>query len=207
MKDRALTGSEPTKVAGSCKTYYKRSCSGPTPTLVPTPVPSLTPAPTPAPPPAPTNTCYGHFTNVVVDEGVNVGHRLFTRSSNDCQAACTNEPNCKSFSLCPEYNGCWMKDRALTGSEPTKVAGSCRTFYKMVCVALTPTSPPTAVAADLPSYSDIHRSDRAGRPTVTTTAIRYYAPPPLGIVGTGHHTCLSGGILLGAVVVSLAAFS
>jgi len=99
-----------------------------------------------------------------------------------------------------------MKDRALTGSEPTKVAGSCRTFYKMVCVAPTPTSPSTALAATLAPYSDIHGSDRVGGPTVTTTGIRYHAPPSIGIVGIGHHTCLSGGILVGAVVVSLAAF-
>jgi len=158
-----------------------------------------TAAPTPAPtPPASTNTCYGHFTDVVVDEGIDVGQRLFTKSPDVCQAACTNDPNCKSFALCPAFHGCWMKDRALTGSEPTKVLGQCRTYYKMVCVVPSPTPPSTAAVKAL--------SARIGRPAVTTT-IRYYASPPMGVVGIGHHIFLSSGILVGAVVVSLAAIA
>merc|ERR1712187_663378 len=63
-------------------------------------------------------------------------------------------------------------------------------------------------AETIAPYPDIDGSDRVGRPTViTTTTNRYYAPPPIGVVGSSHHTCLSCGILVGALVVSLAAFS
>merc|ERR1711972_664640 len=69
------------------------------------------------------------------------------------------------------------------------------------------TLPPSGAQTIAP-YPDIDGSDRVGRPTViTTTTNRYYAPPPIGVMGSGHHTCISCGILVGALVVSLAAFS
>jgi hypothetical protein len=160
MKDMVLTGSETTKVLNQCQTFYKKTCSGSSTSIVSTP--ATTPAPTAVPTPVSTSSsslaletttpgagapCYGDFSNLVVEEGNGVGG-VITSSSSECQTACTNNANCQSVSFCPQWNGCWMKDMFLTGSETTKVLGQCRTYYKRTCsgsstLALTSTPAPT----------------------------------------------------------------
>jgi len=80
-------------------------------------------------------TCYGEFAELVVDEGNEIGAQIYTRSAEECKSSCSDATQCRSFAICPQWNGCWMKDRNLIGSEPTKTLGDCKTFYKMPCDA------------------------------------------------------------------------
>lgn len=111
----------------------------------------------------------------------------------------------------------------MQGSQATSVTGQCapckKLFENLAQPATIPVSPlsadlasggtlPPSGAQTIAPYPDIDGSDRVGRPTViTTTTVRYYAPPPIGVVGSSHHTCLSVGIMVGAVVITFAAFS
>lgn len=138
MKDRALTGGEATKRNGACKSFYKTACSQSEM--------NGSPAPTPAnvAPSGQTSgsTCYGEFSSLVADEGAGIGG-ISTSSVVECKASCSRNAECKSISFCPQWNGCWMKDRVLTGGEATKVVGSCQTYFKNSCVGgATPTVAP-----------------------------------------------------------------
>lgn len=136
MKDRALTGNEATVVNGQCKTYYKRACS-----------------------PQGADTCYGDFPNLVAQEGNGVGQELSTTSSIECQTACTNNADCQSFSLCPQWNACWMKDKVLTGNEATVVNGQCKTYYKRACTGTpVPTPAPGGTPVGTAPYCGIAAS-------------------------------------------------
>jgi len=141
MKDKALSGNEATQVVGSCQTYFKRSCTlSFAPTPAPTPVPISAPSPLAA-------TCYGNFANLVAEEGNAVGEQLFTSSAEQCRAACTENAQCRSFSLCPQWNGCWMKDKTLSGNEATRVVGTCQTYFRMPCSSTpAPTPAPSQTA-------------------------------------------------------------
>jgi len=154
MKDRSFNGSEATFQRGTCKTYYKRPCSGgpvlpiPGPSPMPPP-PSARPAPTPAPPTA-DGTCYGELAHLAADEGDTIGSNIGTRSAATCQARCSANDRCKSISLCPQWSGCWMKVRSFNGSEATRQRGTCKTYYKKPCSGGTagPTPVPTTTSAE-----------------------------------------------------------
>jgi len=86
---------------------------------------------------------YTHLEQVVEDEGAGVGSTVYTNSAEECQRRCDETGGCESFTICPGWYKCWMKDRSLTGSEPTKQTADCRTYYKRSCDAAPP-APPTA---------------------------------------------------------------
>merc|ERR1740123_1778819 len=86
--------------------------------------------------------CYGEFVQLVTDEGIEVGV-VQAASASECQNACDSNELCNSASYCPWLGGnCWLKDRILDGSEPTRENGDCRTLYKTPCA--TPSPPPTS---------------------------------------------------------------
>eukprot|EP00930_Biecheleria_cincta_P009316 TRINITY_DN111024_c0_g1_i1.p1 TRINITY_DN111024_c0_g1~~TRINITY_DN111024_c0_g1_i1.p1 ORF type:complete len:257 (-),score=39.84 TRINITY_DN111024_c0_g1_i1:58-828(-) len=77
--------------------------------------------------------CYGEFPGLVDDEGAGI-HTLTTHSLESCKASCDDYAQCHSVTFCPSLSaGCWLKARALDGSEPMHVKGDCKTFYKKPC--------------------------------------------------------------------------
>ena len=47
-----------------------------------------------------------------------------------CKDACTQTDDCHNFGHCPrDQNKCWLRDRILTGNEPTKYKHYCSTYY------------------------------------------------------------------------------
>mmetsp|Transcript_41749 Transcript_41749/g.129970 ORF Transcript_41749/g.129970 Transcript_41749/m.129970 type:complete len:471 (+) Transcript_41749:80-1492(+) len=123
--------------------------------------------------------CYGELTNLAVDEGSDVGGHVYTRSAAECQRRCSANGQCRSFSLCPQWNGCWLKDRSFSGSEPTRWRGQCKTYYKRPCGGSSP-APVLPTAAPAPSPV-------GGRPAVLrvmsyNTEFRGY-PSRVGLFG------------------------
>eukprot|EP00931_Biecheleriopsis_adriatica_P034476 TRINITY_DN198_c0_g1_i11.p1 TRINITY_DN198_c0_g1~~TRINITY_DN198_c0_g1_i11.p1 ORF type:complete len:1626 (-),score=281.10 TRINITY_DN198_c0_g1_i11:41-4918(-) len=100
--------------------------------------------------------CYGNLSAVAVDEGGGIGDKIDTLSLEECQRACTNDNQCQSAAYCPHFEGCWLKDKILVGSEPTRDFYDCKTIYKSSCdspdtVATPPPAPPPApLPAPLP---------------------------------------------------------
>lgn len=73
---------------------------------------------------------YGQMDGVAADEGNGIDSPVYSRSSTECKRRCDASPGCKSFSLCRGWGKCWLKDKALTGSEPTSRDHDCQTYYK-----------------------------------------------------------------------------
>lgn len=147
MKGRILTGGEPTRKSGSCKTFYKRACDdggeGGTGSTPPPPA-QATPAATPSPPMV---ACWGTLPALAADEGASASGDLKNRPSIDqCKAACADNAACNSFSSCPQWNGCFMKTRRLKGDESTKQQGECKTFYRTSCDGADSAPTPAPVA-------------------------------------------------------------
>merc|ERR1711879_87766 len=68
------------------------------------------------------------------------------------------------------------------------------------------TLPPTG-GTPIPDYTDADGTPRVGRPPdpTTTTTLRYYAPPPIGVVGLAAPRSASfGAVALAFFVSSLA---
>eukprot|EP00441_Pelagodinium_beii_P007800 CAMPEP_0197690874 /NCGR_PEP_ID=MMETSP1338-20131121/108959_1 /TAXON_ID=43686 ORGANISM="Pelagodinium beii, Strain RCC1491" /NCGR_SAMPLE_ID=MMETSP1338 /ASSEMBLY_ACC=CAM_ASM_000754 /LENGTH=680 /DNA_ID=CAMNT_0043273365 /DNA_START=116 /DNA_END=2158 /DNA_ORIENTATION=+ len=86
------------------------------------------------------DTCYGHLEAVAAEEGDEIGSKVETLSLQECQNACTNVNECQSFAFCPHFDGCWMKTKVLTGSEPTRNFYDCKTYYKKRCESTIPPS-------------------------------------------------------------------
>eukprot|EP00931_Biecheleriopsis_adriatica_P057277 TRINITY_DN3397_c0_g1_i3.p1 TRINITY_DN3397_c0_g1~~TRINITY_DN3397_c0_g1_i3.p1 ORF type:complete len:2330 (-),score=299.84 TRINITY_DN3397_c0_g1_i3:580-7488(-) len=84
--------------------------------------------------------CYDKLRAVATDEGVGIGDKIDSLSSEDCERICTDNEQCQSFAFCPYFEGCWMKRKAFSGNEPTRDFYDCVTFYKKPCDG---TSPPT----------------------------------------------------------------
>merc|ERR1712217_108338 len=91
--------------------------------------------------------CFGELSSLAEDEGAAVG-AITTTSKTDCKAACEASPSCKSVSFCPQWNGCWMKNRVLTGSESQRSAGACQTLFKKSCTG-TPNVPEVASGGEI----------------------------------------------------------
>jgi len=90
--------------------------------------------------------CYGELDGLAIDEGNGVEGDISTTSPERCMARCSAHTNCKSVSFCPQWSGCWLKDRSFSGSEPTREHSECRTLYKRAC-SPTPAPAPTPTAA------------------------------------------------------------
>ena len=72
-----------------------------------------------------------------------------------CENACTKTDGCNSFTHCPRHqNRCWLKDRVLTGGEPTKYNHYCSTYYK------------PGIGSQLPNNIFIFSVDRFESPVV-----------------------------------------
>jgi len=110
--------------------------------------------------------CYGELSAVVAGgEGNGVGE-IQTTSETDCKNACNNNARCKSFALCPNYRGCYMKDRSISGGEGTYINDTCKTYYKKPCdgVIASPTASPIASPMASPAASP------TASPTASATA-------------------------------------
>jgi len=83
--------------------------------------------------------CYGKLEGLAIDEGGDVG-TVSTTSPAECMEGCSANANCMSASFCPQWSGCWLKDRSFSGSEPTKDYYGCTTIYRRSC---SPTPAPT----------------------------------------------------------------
>merc|ERR1712228_829746 len=77
--------------------------------------------------------CYGELNVLAEDEGDSVGQAVSTSSADQCKKSCSQYAECQSFSLCPQWNMCWMKTRVVDGGESTKDLGECRTYFKRSC--------------------------------------------------------------------------
>lgn len=74
--------------------------------------------------------CYGQLSHLAEHEGNGVGSVIYTQSAAECQRHCSEQGECKSFTLCPNWHKCWMKDRSFSGGETTQERSDCRTYYK-----------------------------------------------------------------------------
>jgi hypothetical protein len=97
------------------------------------------------------DTCYRELNGVAITQGNGIGvPKIVTQSVPDCQNACDGNDDCKSFTLCPKWNGCWLKDHVMTGGEVTKVEADCKTYFKTACNEGSQIQPPTARATAPP---------------------------------------------------------
>jgi len=76
--------------------------------------------------------CYGTFSAVVQEEGAGVGE-IITTSLEECQRACSENDRCRSAAFCPVFEGCYMKEKSLTGNEPIRDFYDCQTIYQKPC--------------------------------------------------------------------------
>lgn len=98
-------------------------------------------------------TCWAELLGLAADEGNGVGGDIEGSgvSLTPCKNSCAGNAACLSFSYCPQWNGCWMKDRSFSGGEPVTNNG-CTTHYKTSC---TPAPPTPAPAPPPPGCMDI----------------------------------------------------
>jgi len=80
-------------------------------------------------------TCYGEFHEVVADEGNDIGVPEITGAQSDlhCKSVCSGNDRCNSFTHCPQWGTCFLKDRRLSGIESTNAEQPCKTYYKKAC--------------------------------------------------------------------------
>jgi len=98
----------------------------------PTPGTTTQPATTTTTSEATSSICYGTLSAVAEVEGAGVGE-ITTLSLQECQAACSDNDRCKSAAFCPEFEGCYLKEKNLNGNEPTRNFYDCRTIYQKPC--------------------------------------------------------------------------
>ena len=67
---------------------------------------------------------------VAVDEGNHLAVQYWI-TLNACKSFCDETDGCNSFAHCPtdDTGDCWLKDKTLDGSEPTRYHGTCTTYY------------------------------------------------------------------------------
>ena len=73
-----------------------------------------------------TEGCYGSLEGVAEEEGATLGV-VETTSLAECKRRCDGRQSCESFALCPQWEKCFLKRKAFTGSEPAKTNGDCKT--------------------------------------------------------------------------------
>jgi endonuclease/exonuclease/phosphatase family metal-dependent hydrolase len=88
---------------------------------------------------------------LAADEGEDVGV-VWTPSEDECKARCQAEGDCQSASLCPQWNGCYMKKKSFSGGEATVSQGECKTLYRTSCQGTPPSTPaPTRAPTSAPT--------------------------------------------------------
>jgi len=70
-------------------------------------------------------------------------------------AGCSANANCMSFTLCPQLNGCWLKDKSFSGGEPSQHYFDCSTFYKRSCSPTRAPTPAPTLSPDTAPYCGI----------------------------------------------------
>ena len=72
------------------------------------------------------------YKKVVIDEGNDVAS-FSGKSLKECKRACTDNKLCHSFAFVPapdqDNKNCYLKDKKLRGSEPTKYSKDWMTYY------------------------------------------------------------------------------
>jgi len=141
------------------------------------------------PPDSVGGTCYGELAQLAVTEGGSVGSVVWTNKAAKCQESCNADPNCKSFSLCPQWYSCYMKDRALTGDEPTRQKGSCKTYYKKPCdggsAPPAPAPVPAPPTGDVPTLKVMsYNTEYKGYPSRVSQYGRKISDVGAAVVGT-----------------------
>ncbi|CAL1143941.1 unnamed protein product [Cladocopium goreaui] len=76
--------------------------------------------------------CYSSLDGVVTDEGQSVGMAR-TSSMDECEKACNDKESCESFTLCPEWQKCFLKAKSLDGSEAVEQKSDCKSVFKTTC--------------------------------------------------------------------------
>lgn len=130
--------------------------------------------------PPPPGACWGELSGLAADEGESVGV-AWTSSEDECKARCEAEEDCESASMCPQWNGCYLKKKAFSGSEATVSQGECRTLYRTSCQSTPPPTPsPTRAPTPAPT------------PTPTPAPTTTTAPGPSPAGGGGCWRELAG---------------
>lgn len=80
--------------------------------------------------------CYASLNGVVTDEGQSVGMAR-TSSMEECEKACNDKERCESFTLCPEWQKCFLKAKSLDGSEAVEQKSDCKSVFKTTCSGST----------------------------------------------------------------------
>lgn len=98
------------------------------------------------------SSCWGELPGAAPNEGNGIGvPGIQVGSSTPCKDACDGNALCQSFTYCPEWGKCWLKDRSFDGSEPS-TPGACKTFYKKPCSgAPLPPTPASAPSTSSPT--------------------------------------------------------
>jgi len=93
--------------------------------------------------------CWGELAGTAMDEGSGIGvPEMKVGSDAQCKTACDGNALCQSFTYCPQWGKCWLKDLSFDGRE-SSVSGTCKTYYKKPCDG----APPSAVPAPTPAGS------------------------------------------------------
>ena len=67
---------------------------------------------------------------VAEDEGNQVQDNVAHTELEDCKIMCEENPNCNSITWCPEdYDRCYMYDKKIIKSTPTRYHGYCTSYY------------------------------------------------------------------------------
>jgi len=83
--------------------------------------------------PAMPTICYGELQGVAAEEGNGVGE-IKTLSLQECRQACSQNELCKSAAFCPEFEGCYLKDKPIfSENERTQKFYDCQTTYQKPC--------------------------------------------------------------------------
>ena len=68
---------------------------------------------------------------VAQEEGNNVDDPALDMTLKECQRMCEENKLCNSIAWCPEHNDrCYVKDKKLTKTTPTRYHGYCTSYYK-----------------------------------------------------------------------------
>ncbi|CAJ1354120.1 unnamed protein product [Effrenium voratum] len=96
--------------------------------------------------------CYAGLGGVAEEEGEELG-ALAEASAGKCKKACDDEEECESFTYCPSWKKCFLKDKSLTSATPIKINKDCKSFYKAKCEDVPTTGTKEGFVLKLVSYN------------------------------------------------------
>merc|ERR1712217_119745 len=90
------------------------------------------------------HSCYDSLPGLAVNEGNTVGRPIRTTSATTCEQRCDGNSECRSFTLCPGWGTCFLKDLALDDAvEVTRehAQAGCKSYYQSTgCTTTTTTA-------------------------------------------------------------------